>query len=144
VSPGARFDARPQEEAVDRAYRKKGPPDLWLRASGPLVVVSTVIVFVSGILLLLEGPKARGGLLLIHKASFLVWLVLTALHVLGHLGDVARFASVRSKAERVPRTTGRTVLLVATLAVGLAIAVLPIPDFAAWTSHGLGTHFGEH
>ena len=39
---------------------------------------------------------------------------------------------------------GRTVLPVAGLAAGLAIAVLAIPDFAAWTSHGLVSQLGEH
>jgi hypothetical protein len=36
------------------------------------------------------------------------------------------------------------VLLVAGLAVGLAIAVLAISDFAAWTSRRLVSQLGEH
>jgi hypothetical protein len=38
----------------------------------------------------------------------------------------------------------RTVLPVAWLAAGLAIAVLAIPDFGAWTSCGLFSQLGEH
>ncbi len=49
-----------------------------------MVVASAVIVFLSGILVLLEDPNARDGLLLIHKAAFVVWLAVAALHVVGH------------------------------------------------------------
>jgi hypothetical protein len=109
------------------------------------VVASTVIVFVGEILLLLERPNARGGLLLIQKASF-------ARLARGHraprtwvtFGGVARVASVRIESERVPGTRRRTVLLVATLAMGLVVAVLAISDVAAGTSHGLATNLGEH
>jgi len=51
----------------------------------PVVVISTVTVFVSRILLLLAGPNERDQYLTIHKASFFVWLAFTAAHVLGHL-----------------------------------------------------------
>ncbi|MGI8430495.1 MAG: hypothetical protein ACR2OB_14610 [Solirubrobacteraceae bacterium] len=47
-----------------------------------------MIVFASGIVLMFDGPHYRGSWLLIHKASFIVWAVSTALHVLGHLSSV--------------------------------------------------------
>jgi hypothetical protein len=53
------------------AYRRKGPPEALLRLIAPLVVLSTVTVFASGVVLLLLGPRNRGQFLLIHKASFL-------------------------------------------------------------------------
>ena len=37
------------------AYRRKGPPELALRVIAPVVVLSTVAVFVSGIVLMFEG-----------------------------------------------------------------------------------------
>jgi hypothetical protein len=74
----------------DPVYRRKGPPPPFLRLLGPLVVLSTVVVFASGVALLLLGPSSRSTLLLVHKASFFVWLALTAVHVLGHLPEVAR------------------------------------------------------
>ena len=45
----------------------------------PLVVLCTLIVFASGVVLLLVGPSSRGALLPIHKASFFVWLAVTAI-----------------------------------------------------------------
>jgi hypothetical protein len=74
-------------------YREKGPPPPYMRALGPLVVLSTIVVFASGVVLLLLGPSSRGTLLLVHKASFFVWLAVTGLHVLGHLPEVAQTLS---------------------------------------------------
>lgn len=74
----------------DPIYRRKGPPPPYLRLLGPLMVLSTVVVFASGVALLLLGPGSRSTLLLVHKASFFVWLAATTLHVLGHLPEVVR------------------------------------------------------
>ncbi len=71
-------------------YRRKGPPPPYLRLLAPLVVLSTVVVFASGVALLLLGPSSRSTLSLVHKASFFVWLGATAVHVLGHLPEVIR------------------------------------------------------
>ncbi len=72
------------------SYREKGPPLVYLRMLAPVGVLSTVVVFASGVALLLLGPGSRSSLLLVHKASFFVWLAATALHVVGHLPDVGR------------------------------------------------------
>jgi hypothetical protein len=121
-------------------YRRKGPPDLVLRMIAPTVVLSTVVVFVSGVILLFKGPAHRDTLVLIHKVSFIVWLVFTALHVLGHLsglpaalraagGDRARIAGHETG------NAGRIIALVGALVGGLVLAIVLIPDFAAWTAH---------
>ncbi len=69
----------------NRVYVEKGPPMLSMRLIAPMLVALTLVVFISGIVLMFEGPSHRGGLLLIHKVSFIVWLVFIGLHVLGHL-----------------------------------------------------------
>jgi hypothetical protein len=74
-------------------YRRKGPPPDLLRMIAPLVVLTTVVVFASGVALLLIGPSSRGALLPIHKVSFVLWLVVTGVHVLGHLPEVRRTLS---------------------------------------------------
>lgn len=74
------------------AYVRKGPPPPILRLLGPAVVVLTVAVLASGVALVL-APKAAGGrLLLIHKASFVLWFGAMAIHVLGHFVETARHA----------------------------------------------------
>jgi hypothetical protein len=74
------------------AYRRKGPPPPALRVLGPLVVVLTLTLLASGIALLFTGPGLRGQLLLVHRASFILWVVVMTVHVSGHLGETARLA----------------------------------------------------
>lgn len=62
-------------------YRWKGPPHPLHRVLGPVLVASTVTVLGTGVGLAVAGPP--GGILLgLHKASFVVWLVVTSVHVL--------------------------------------------------------------
>jgi hypothetical protein len=125
-------------------YRSKGPPELSLRAIAPIVVASTIIVFVTGILLLAAGPSGRGELVLLHKVSFIVWIAFTALHVLGHLPALVRWVRApRSGPEGLGTpagTAGRWLVLGGGLAVGLIIAVALIPDFSSWTAHTAQLH----
>jgi hypothetical protein len=121
----------------DPAYRREGPPPTPLRVLAPAVVVSTVVVFATGVALLLIGPSSRGSLLGIHKVSFIVWLVLTALHVLGHLPELGR--ALPPAAE--PRAWlsgsakgggGRLLSLAGVLVAGVVLAILYIPQFTPW------------
>ena len=118
-------------------YRRKGPPEPLMRLLAPLVVISTVVVFASGVALLLEGPSSRGSLLLIHKASFFVWVAVTAIHVLGHLSELPR--ALTRKHEIQPELdgygtgrAGRILSLSGALVAGVVIAILYVPQFAPW------------
>jgi hypothetical protein len=64
-----------------REYREKGPPLLPLRLMAPVLVASTVAVFVTGVLLLAAGDKSS-TLLQLHKLSFIVFGVVFAVHFL--------------------------------------------------------------
>ncbi len=120
----------------DPVYRRKGPPPTYLRALGPVVVASTLAVFVTGVALLLLGPSSRSTWLLAHKASFFVWLAATGVHVLAHLpalrralggGDAHRELSPASAGR-----AGRTLALAGALVAGLVLAVLLAPEFGPW------------
>jgi hypothetical protein len=126
-------------------YVRKGPPPTALRLLAPLVVLSTLIVFGSGVALLLAGPSSRAELFPIHKLSFFAWLALTAVHVLWHLPEVYR--SLRADYGRETRSVratqwsgelngraGRTLSLGAALALGLVLAIVLIPEFGPWLS----------
>ncbi len=147
------------------AYRVKGPPATALRVMAPLLVLDTLVVFASGVVLLFAGPSSRDTLMPIHKVSFIVWLVLASLHVLGHLGEIARglvapretrlevFAAAGvdaggrrpaprrhgigewTLAPRMPGSSGRSLALASSLVAGLLIAVALIPEFAPWVEH---------
>jgi hypothetical protein len=132
-----------------RPYRAKGPPPVVLRLIAPGVVVSTLAVFVSGVVLLFDGPRHRSTLLLIHKAGFFVWLAVTALHVIGHLpGFWTSFRGADSVRDEtgIPGTPGRWMALAGALLAGLVIAIVLIPRFSAWTSPGVlhHHHHGVH
>jgi hypothetical protein len=135
-------------------YRRKGPPAAVLRMIAPIVVLSTVVVFVSGVLLLLIGPSSRSALLPLHKISFIVWVAFTSLHVLGHLPEVG--AAVGLGAQTTPKIdvlaavgasegsdlsawqspiagrAGRGLSLAGSLAGGTVLAVAVIPQFGPW------------
>ena len=127
------------------AYRRKGPPHLLLRALGPAVVLSTVGVFLTGLLLLVVGPGAgsRPALGLLHKVTFILWLVAMAPHVLGHLVELPRNL-LRSDPgyRRLPGGAARQLALVVALAAGIVLAVLLLPDFSVWTFWATHHHHG--
>jgi hypothetical protein len=109
------------------AYRRKGPPPALLRLLGPLVVFLTVSLFASGIGLLFVGPGLRSDLLLLHKASFVLWFGVMTLHVLGHLLDTARLAPrdfYRHTREQVEGAGARQWAIAVSLALGALLAVL--------------------
>jgi hypothetical protein len=84
----------------DEAYRRKGPPAPVLRGLAPLVVFFTLAVFVTGVALLLLGPGSRNPLVLLHKVAFIAWAVLTTLHVIGHLPEIAHLLSGARRTRR--------------------------------------------
>jgi hypothetical protein len=157
----------------ERTYRLKGAPPWPLRLMGPVLVFSTLGIFVTGIALLALGPGGRQPWMLLHKVSFFVWLAVTALHVLGHLPEIRRglvqgrkvrgqvLATAGGDAPRPtpatrgtlagrvwvagytlaaprPGRSGRAAALGLTLAGGLILAAVLIPDFAPW----VGDHRG--
>lgn len=126
-------------------YREKGPPELLLRVIAPVVVVTTVVVFVSGLVLLFVGPQHRGPWLSIHKVSFIVWLVFTAVHILGHLRRLPEQLRVGdtdswSLSSASSGAAGRSIALAGALVAGLVLAIVFLPQFSAWTSHGAFPH----
>jgi hypothetical protein len=128
----------------DPAYRQKGPPELIMRLIAPVVVVASVVVFVSGILLLFAGPNGRDQMLTIHKVSFIVWGAFTALHVLGHLQRMPNsLRAVRASDDLPgprPGASGRWIALVGSVVGGLVLALVLIPQFGPWTAHAAFLH----
>jgi len=142
----------------EREYRLKGPPALPLRLLGPVVVGSTLGVFATGVVLLAVGPSHRDPWMLLHKASFIVWVGATALHVLGHLPEMRRglLANGSTRAEvmavagageerpsrvsiagyrlagRLAGGPGRAVSILLALAAGLILALMLTGHFGPW------------
>jgi hypothetical protein len=125
------------------AYRRKGPPLLALRVLGPFVVVLTLTVVASGIALLLAPFSWRSTLLLVHKASFILWLGVMTLHVLGHLADTARLAPrdwLRHTRQQVDGAGPRKWALAASIVLGLILAVVVVPQVGPWLMARAAAH----
>jgi hypothetical protein len=121
-------------------YRRKGPPPALLRWLAPGVVATTLVVLVSGVWLLLAGPRSRATVLPFHKIGFIVWFALMTVHVLGHATALPRVAAAEYASPEAG--LGRRGFVVAlALAAGVALAVVLAPRFHAWQ---VAHFFGEH
>lgn len=126
------------------AYKRKGPPHPLMRVMGPFVILSTLGVFFTGLLLLIDGPGAPGTIRLLHKVTFFVWLGAIAIHVLWHLRELPAAVVAVSRAEGgrrrdLPGSRGRGLALLAATAAGLVLALIFLPDIHTWTA-GLAYH----
>jgi hypothetical protein len=122
--------------AGDREYRAKGPPLLPLRMLAPLVVAATLVLFATGVALLVVGPG--GGFVLgLHKASFVVWLVAAGIHVLAYVWRVPGLAVADWRRGNggtgVGGSLARRTLVGGALVVGAVLAVATVRYAQPWT-----------
>ena len=119
-------------------YVRKGPPHVVLRLVGPLVVVSSVALLGTGIGLIAAGPGHREPLLTLHQASFIVWLGVMGIHVLGHAIEagtdlVSEYRAPRSSPVARRRSL-RLVALALSIMAGVGLATALMPTAHSWTS----------
>lgn len=114
----------------DPAYRRKGPPPLYLRLLGPVIGLLTIVLLASGIVAVLT-TKAHSLVLFVHKASFVLWFGATTIHVLGHGVETARTAGRDWAPATAPRgdvsrraVWGRRALVVASIVAGALLGAL--------------------
>ncbi|MGA8296431.1 MAG: hypothetical protein WB770_05265 [Acidimicrobiales bacterium] len=113
----------------DPAYVRKGPPPPLLRLLGPFVVILTVVLIATGIGSLFVTGGTRQNLLLLHKASFVLWFGAMTIHVLGHFLDTARLAPrdwMRRSRRDVAGASTRQWIAVVGLAFGVLLATLVV------------------
>jgi hypothetical protein len=133
-------------------YRRKGPPAPLLRVLGPLIVLFTALVFGSGAMLAVVGPgPGNGQWLTIHRLSFIAWFGLMVIHVLAYVPRLPRLLAAEARgisleeggtspagrhARRAMEILGgrgtRLALLIASLLVGLVIALLTVHLAGRW------------
>ncbi len=120
----------------DRAYRASGPPALALRMLAPLLVLLTVVVFASGVALVLAGSPHGSTLFTVHKASFILWFIVAAIHIVYYLVRVPRIVGAESG--RPPRARGaanrgaRFAALAGALVIGVGLALAFLPSARSW------------
>lgn len=103
-------------------YVRRGPPAFPLRVVvAPVVVASTIALFGTGVYLL-AVHEVQGTAVGLHKASFVVWLVATSIHVLTRLAPVSE--ALRA---RYPGLGLRLGVVAVTVVAGTAVATATFP-----------------
>lgn len=103
-------------------YVRRGPPHVAVRVLvAPAIVVSTVVLFSTGVVLLALN-RTEGVIVGLHKASFVVWFGATSLHVITRI-----FRLLPILRQRLAGTVLRLGLVAASLGGGLLLATLTLP-----------------
>lgn len=103
-------------------YVRRGPPHVAVRVLiAPAIVVSTVVLFSTGVALLALN-RTQGAIVGLHKASFVVWFGATSLHVITRI-----FSLLPILRQRLPGTVVRLGLVAASLGAGLLLATMTLP-----------------
>jgi hypothetical protein len=122
-----------------RAYREKGPPQLFLRLLAPILVVATITLLTTGIWLLLLGHRSD-SVLQVHQIAFIVWSAVFVIHLLAHaprmVGALGRAWGAKRRAG-IPGPGIAAATMIAALAVGVAIGLFALPGIEGW-------HRGDH
>lgn len=118
------------------AYVSKGPPAAALRLLAPGVVLTSLALFGTGVALLLAGPPSA-TLIFAHKLSFIAWVGLMTIHVLGHVLEVpalafADFMRSRSDGAVLAGAPARTLALAGSVLAGCALALLTFHLAGPW------------
>ena len=125
-----------------REYVRQGPPAPLMRVLvAPVLVLSTLTLFGSGVLLI--ATSQRGPLLGLHKASFVVWFGATSIHVLAYTLRALSHVRADLGARRAGGRRLRLLALLLAVAGGAAVAVATYPLAHPWLhSHLLYSGLG--
>lgn len=126
------------------AYYHAEPPPMLLRVLGPCVVASTLGLLTSGLVLVLLGQDSSRAVLItalgqrvdwltLHQGLFIVWAVLTGLHVLGRTVPALQLTVLPKHTTPVVAGTGsRAAALLGSLAIASVAAVLVLAASGSW------------
>ena len=131
--------------AGDADYERAGAPRPLLRVLAPVVVVTTLAVFGSGIGLLTVRPGGGSTLVFIHKVSFVLWFGAMTVHVLAYIVPAVQ-RSVADVAGRGPAAVLATrrlrqLIVCASLIAGLALGIAGLGwahPWVTWFGRGRG------
>jgi hypothetical protein len=126
----------------NRRYRRAGPPAPLLRMLAPVLVVSTVVLFLSGIVMWVADRRLQPWSTL-HTDAAVVFCITASVHLLAYL----RRASSEARSELRRRSRSGVRLrgaLGATLVVAVVLAVVTIaPSQLPARTHHVRDDFGR-
>jgi outer membrane protein assembly factor BamB len=112
-------------------YVREGPPPTLMRVLvAPVLVLSTVTLFGTGVTLL--AVPHRGAVLGLHKASFLVWFGAMTIHVLAYTLRSLKRVRLDLVSRRLPGRGLRVAASLLAVAAGTGIAVATYPSARPW------------
>jgi hypothetical protein len=129
----------------DSQYVRAGPPPLVLRLLGPLLIATALAVLGTGLALVAVGSSssfeplfAVGGFsvsaLTLHQVAFILWLVVTVVHVLARTIPAVKLVTRRSgRGSAAPGRLMRLGALLAIAVAGVGFAVLAVHFAGSWT-----------
>ncbi len=118
-------------------YRLAGPPQPFLRMLAPLLVAATLVLFGTGVAMLVEG-RGHGLLGRVHTLAFVAWGVLVGLHSLAYLTRVVRDGSADWRSHAAGVVAGarsRRALLIGSLLAGAVLALATYPTQQSFLRH---------
>jgi hypothetical protein len=133
----------------DSGFRADGPPHPMPRITAPILVLSTVVLFLSGVEMLL-GADRFGPWSTIHNGAAIIFTGALGLHLLAHLWDTPAEVAADVAPSRIPisvRVPGsrrRVVVTVVAFVVGITVATaaMPVSHWQAARPAGLHHHDG--
>lgn len=118
------------------AYVSKGPPRLLLRIIGPILVLNTAFVLLSGIFIMVAGEYRR-PVEQLHELSFWSWLTLVVVHLLAYLWRLPRLMTADLAGRGTSRSAAyqRIFVVAGSGIAGMLLALALMPWTRAWIAH---------
>jgi len=126
--------------AGDRLYRHAGPPRLVLRLIAPVIVLSTLALFVTGLELWAFGLRFGSVWVAAHKLSFVIWLPFILIHAFSYFNKSADAvaAELSSQAKSGSGAFARRSLVVGSLVAGVVLALASLAYASPFVYFGGG------
>jgi hypothetical protein len=122
----------------DRLYRRAGPPRVMLRLIAPVVVLSTVALFATGLELWAFGLRFGSIWIAAHKLSFLIWLPFTLIHAFSYFNKSADAAAAALSARAPGGAFAPRSLVVGSLVAGIVLALASLAYASPFVYFGSG------
>lgn len=128
------------------AYLVKGAPELVMRLLAPLLVVSTVVLFGSGVAMGVLHGHALQIARRLHGPSAVVWMIVLGIHVLVYTPRALRAVAGDVTATSRRRVAGaklRTYVVAAALVCGAVVGLATLPVQHQWLHLSSHHHAGD-
>lgn len=135
VSTGYRFV---RYYTGDPLYRRAGPPRLMLRLIAPIVVLSTLALFATGLELWAFGLRFGSIWVAAHKLSFVIWLPFSLIHAFSYFNKSADAVTAELSGRAPGGAFALRSLVVGSLVAGVVLALASLAYASPFVYFGGG------